>query len=235
MRHNPEHRPLPFNHSHGLNRAGVTLTCLLVSVILPGSTAPAFASATDADADAGAGGASDGAGGGAPPRWEVSAAVSSGTPAVLPGLSLGVTGEVERRISTLPLFVSARLQWTSASAANESWIIDHQQFVAAIGGGVAATLGAGRVWAQAGGGASGLYEVLSRPQLQRIQNAGVSGGTETSFSLGPTAFAEVGVAVRMRLVNAFVAGGPTAARTLVDGSGRWRAGGATRLGISYDF
>jgi hypothetical protein len=173
--------------------------------------------------------------GGARPRWEVSASVSSGTPAVLPGLALGVTGEIERRISTLPLFVSARLQWSSASAANESWIIDHQQLIAAVGAGVAATLGAGRVWAQAGGGASGLYEVLSRHQLQRIQNAGVSGGTETSLNLGPTAFAEVGVAVRMRLVNGFVAGGPTISRTLVDGSGLWRAGASARVGVSYDF
>jgi hypothetical protein len=196
-----------------------------VSLILaaPAGAAPSdVASATD---EAGA----------APPRWEVSASVSSGTAAVLPGLSLGAIGEVERRLSTLPLFVSARLQWTTASAANESWIIDHQQLIAAVGAGAAATLGVGRVWAQAGGGVGGLYEVLNRHQLQRIQSAGVPGGTETSLTLGPTAFAEVGVAIRMRLVNAFVAGGPTLSRTLVAGSGLWRTGASARVGVSYDF
>ncbi len=171
------------------------------------------------------------------PRWQVNAAASSGTPPVLPdGLSFGAAVEGQRRLSTFPGFLSARIVWSRASAANDAWIIDHHQFVAALGVGVAARLGVGRVWAQAGAGTSGLYEVLSRHQRLRIEVAQVSGGVETTFSAGPYAFAELGVALLMRgHVSGFLAGGPTLARTVVTGDVLTRLGGAVRLGVAYGF
>jgi hypothetical protein len=173
----------------------------------------------------------------APARWQVSGAAASGTPAVLPqGLSLGATAEAVRRLGARSSFVSARLGWSAATAANTAWIIDHHQFVAAIGIGLSATLGAGRIWAQAGAGASSLYEILSRHQRERIEAALVPGAAETSLTLGPYAFGELGVGVQMRgAVSGFVAAGPTICRTSVGGEPLWRYGGSARLGVAYDF
>jgi len=172
----------------------------------------------------------------APRLFEVNASVSSGTPAVLPGLATGVTAELQRRRAGGPLFVAARLQWTSASGATESWVIDHDELVAAAGVGVTATLGAGRVWAEVGAGAEGLREVLSRQELQRMQAGGVPGSTESSFTVGPYGFGELGAALTLRgCFRGFVAAGPTVMRMTVDGSGVLRWGALARVGLAYDF
>jgi hypothetical protein len=174
----------------------------------------------------------------APPPTEATLSVASGTAPVLPGLAIGVTAEVQRRLRStrLPVFVAARLQWTEASAANENWMIEHHQFVAAAAAGLAGSFGAGRIWAEAGGGAAGLYEVLTRQGIERLQMDGLPGITESTFSVGPYAFGEVGVGLVLRgRVRAIVAGGPTVALTNVDGSSTWRVGGLGRLGVAYDF
>jgi hypothetical protein len=169
------------------------------------------------------------------PRWELSAAAAMGTPSVLPhGAGVGAALEVARR--TGPVFVSGRLGWELASAANADWIIDHHQLVAALGVGLQRALGVGRVWAQIGAGASGLYEELSRHQRQRIDAAGVASGSRRSFALGPYGFAELGVAVRVRgPLGAFLAAGPALVRTEVEGAALWRAGPAARLGVVCEF
>jgi hypothetical protein len=180
--------------------------------------------------------APDAAPGAAARRTEVDLSVASGTPAVLPGIALGVAAEAQRLLPRRPLFVAARLQWTDASGANESWVIDHQHFVAAGALGAAATAGVARLWAEVGGGALGLREVLSRHELQRIQSADVPNGTESSFTVGPYAFAEAGVGLTLRgWFRGFVAGGPTLARTNVAGGALWRFGGQGRVGVSYEF
>jgi hypothetical protein len=172
----------------------------------------------------------------APRLTEVNASVSTGTPAVLPGLATGVTVEVQRRRRDLPVFVAARLQWTEASGATDSWVIDHDQFVVAAAIGLTATVGAGRVWAEVGGGAEGLHEVLSRQELQRMQAAGVPGSTASAFTVGPYGFGELGAGLILRgWFRGFVAAGPTVMRTTVDGSGFWRFGGLARVGLAYDF
>jgi hypothetical protein len=172
----------------------------------------------------------------APARFEASLSITSGTPSVLPGLATGVTAALDRRLRGGPLFVSGRLQWTDASAANEAWIIDHHQFFGAAAVGLTTSFGAGRLWAEVGGGGALLYEVLSRHQIERIQAAGVPGGTESSLAFGPAAFGEVGIALELRRpVRAVIAGGPTLARTDVAGSALWRLGGQGRVGIAYDF
>ena len=172
-----------------------------------------------------------------PPRWQLSASAATATPMVLPrGLALGAAAEAQRRLNRGPLFLSARAGWTAASAANVEWIIDHHQLVAALGMGTLAQLGAGTVWAQAGGGIASVYEVLSRHQLERIQMAGVPGGTERSLSVGPYGFAELGVAVKMRgPVSGFLALGPAVSRARVDGSAVVRWGGFARAGVACDF
>jgi hypothetical protein len=169
-------------------------------------------------------------------RTDVSLSVASGTPAVLPGLALGVAAEAQRSLPRRPLFVAARLQWTDASGANESWDIDHQQFVAAAPTAPAATVGVARLWAEVGGGAQGVRELLSRHELQRIQAADVPNGTESSFTVGPYAFGEAGVGLTLRgWFRGFVAAGPTLARTDVQGTAFWRFGAQGRVGVSYDF
>jgi hypothetical protein len=172
-----------------------------------------------------------------PPRWQLSVSAATATPMVLPkGLALGAALETQRRLSAAPLFLSARAAWTAASAANVEWIIDHNQLMAALGFGTLAQLGAGQVWAQAGAGIAGVYEVLSRHQLERIQMAGVPGGSETSLSFGPYGFAEVGVAVKMRgPVSGFLAGGPAVTRAQVAGNGVVRWGGFARVGVACEF
>jgi hypothetical protein len=169
--------------------------------------------------------------------WRVSAAAVTGTPPVLPdGLSLGAMAEAQRRARARPLFFSARLEWTEASAASEAWIIDHHQFIGALAVGASVVIGAGRLWVQAGGGASVLREILSRHQRLRIDAAGVPGGAVRSLTVGPYGFADLGISILLRgSVSGFVAGGPTFARTTVDGGAHLRAGGSGRLGMAYDF
>jgi hypothetical protein len=172
----------------------------------------------------------------APRPFEVNASVSGGTAAVLPGVALGVTAELQRRRAANPLFVAARLQWTASSGATESWVINHDQFVAAVGAGLTTTVGAGRVWAEVGGGASGLREVLNRQELQRMQAAGVTGSTESSFTVGPYGFGELGAGLTLRgWFRGLVAAGPTVTWTTVDGSGLVRWGALARVGLAYDF
>jgi hypothetical protein len=174
----------------------------------------------------------------ASPPTEVTLSVASGTAPVLPGLAVGVTAEVRRRLyrTHLPLFVAARLQWTEASGANENWMIDHHQFVAAAATGLAGDFGPGRLWAEAGVGAAGVYEVLTRQGSERLMMDGFPTGNSTTFTVGPYAFGEVGAGLVLRgRVRAIVAGGPTVALTNVGGSGTWSVGGLGRLGVAYDF
>jgi hypothetical protein len=170
------------------------------------------------------------------PRWRLAVSALTARPAVLPGLSLGATAEVGRRVELFPGFVFARFGYTASSAENVAWVISHDQYLLAAGAGVATTVGAGRFWAQAGLGLSGLYEVLSRHQRQRIDAAGVSGGSETTFTVGPYAFAEGGLTVELRgHASGFFAAGPVLTRTPVNDSTAWRLGGSARLGVSYGF
>lgn len=172
----------------------------------------------------------------APGVWNVSGAVATATPAVLPGVSVGAMTDVRRRVGHGPMFLSLRGCWTAASAANETWIIDHNHFELAAGIGVQRSMGAGRVWAAAGGGALVLHEVLSRHQLQRIQMAGVPGGTESSTSWGPYGFGEVGVGVQLRgPVSGFIGGGPEISRADLVSGPAWRFGASARIGVTYDF
>jgi hypothetical protein len=168
-----------------------------------------------------------------PPRSEVSISVVTGTPPVLPGLATGIALEGQHHAGRRPLFLAARLQWSDAAGANENWIIDHQQFVVAAAVGLAATVGVARLWGELGGGAAGLRESVNRHPID--QTAGVPGGSN-AFTVGPYAFGEAGVALVLRgWVRAFIAAGPTASRTEVDGAGQWRFGALGRLGITYDF
>jgi hypothetical protein len=149
-------------------------------------------------------------------------------------VGVGAQAELARRSG--PVFLSARLGWAQVSAANESWVIDHHQLTAALGLGLLRSAGVGRVWAQAGAGACGLYEVLSRHQRERIDAAGVPSGATTSWAAGPYAFAELGVALQVRgPLGVLVAAGPELLRTTVDGAALWRTGAAARLGVMLDF
>lgn len=181
-------------------------------------------------------GASDVPTGESRPRWELSAAVLTGSPAVLDsGVALGAQAEVQRHLATRPFFGSLRLGWALASAANPSWIIDHHQLQAALGVGATKMLGAGRLWLQGGGGVGGVYEVLSRHQIERISAAGVPGGRESSLSLGPQLFAEAGLSVQLRgSARGMLALGPWLFRTDVDGAALTRAGLFARLGVAYE-
>jgi hypothetical protein len=170
-------------------------------------------------------------------RWDINVAAAAGTPpALTTGVSMGAMAEVQRRLGRSPLFASARLGWTEATAANQSWTIDHHQFLVAGGVGATTTVGAGRLWAQLGAGASGLYELLGRQQRQRIEAAGVPGGVETSFTVGLHAFGELGVAIALRGgASGLLCLGPTVSRTRVEEATRWRPGVGARLGVAYDF
>ena len=134
-----------------------------------------------------------------------------------------------------PFFVSGRLGWALASAANASWLIDHHQLQAAAALGAQRTLGEGRLFVQLGAGSSGVYEVLSRHQLQRIEAAGVPGAQQTSWSWGPEVFAEVGMSLHLRAgLSGLIAIGPCATWARVDGATQDRLGAFARLGAAYD-
>jgi hypothetical protein len=162
------------------------------------------------------------------PRWLLTGAVTSATPVALAdGLSLGMVADVQRQVGR-SAFLAARLGWSAASSANRSWVIDHDQFVAAVGGGVAATRGAGRVWAQLGAGAVTIYERIS-PNLPFSPS-------ESHFVLGPHAFGEVGVALLLRGGwRGVVALGPTFSVVNVNDTSRAQFGGAARVGVAYGF
>jgi hypothetical protein len=170
-------------------------------------------------------------------RWVASLAAVSATPPVLASaVSVGAAAEVDRQLGDGPLFVSARIAWLAASAANQAWVIEHRQLLAAAGVGAAGALGVGRFWIQGGGGASGVHEQLGRHQRLRIEAAGVPGATVTTLVFGPHAFAEAGLALRLRgAVSVLVAAGPTLARTRVGGRARWRVGAGARLGAAVAF
>jgi hypothetical protein len=195
----------------------VVISALIVSTIL--ATASTEAVATDA-----------------PPRWNVNASVLTGSTASgLPGLALGAAAEARRHVGRGPLFGSLRLGWALASGANPNWLIDHHQVEVAAGAGASSTLGAGTFWAQGGAGVGGVYEVLRRHQVERILTAGVPGGEESSLSLGPTFFGEIGVAVQLRGgVSGFLALGPWLFRTTVNGAAVVHGGAFARLGVAYD-
>jgi hypothetical protein len=170
------------------------------------------------------------------PRWQLNAAAQTTTTLALdPGLALGLMVEGRRTLGASPFFASARLGWALASAANESWLIDHHQLQAAAALGVQRTVGEGRLFAQLGGGAAGVYEVLRRHQVQRIEAAGVPGARQTSWSWGPELFAEVGLTLHLRAgLSALLAVGPCATWARVEGATRDRLGGFVRLGAAYD-
>jgi hypothetical protein len=171
-----------------------------------------------------------------PRSTELSASATSGTPAVLPGLAIGAAVEAQRQLGRGPLFVAARLQWSDATGANDAWIFDHNQFLLAGAAGASTTLGVARLWAEAGAGAQGLYETLTNHQGMRATAAGVPGASQSSFTVGAAGFVDVGVALLLRdPVRGFVAGGPTLARTTLDGGSVWRFGGQARVGVAYDF
>jgi hypothetical protein len=171
-----------------------------------------------------------------PSRWQVSASVASGTPAALPGLTVGGQTEVARQLFSGPLFVSGQASVASASAATPSWTIEHRQLVLAAGLGLRARSGVGQLWLQAGGGVLGLREVLGRHQLARIQMSDIPGGTQTSFAVGPYAFGEVGVGVRVRgAVSARLSAGPVVSRISLAEGPAWRLGALAKIGAAYDF
>ncbi len=170
-----------------------------------------------------------------PTRSQVCAAVLTASPGALPdGVSVGAI--VEGRRQWGPWFVSLRLGWSQLAAANVAWVIEHQQVVVALGGGVEKIIGAGRIWAQAGAGATGIYETLMHHQNQRIDAAGVPGGTLTSFTVGPLAFAEVGLTLKLRgSVGALLAAGPALSRIQIDTGAAWRLGAMARMGLTLAF
>ncbi|MBS2029746.1 MAG: hypothetical protein JST54_17735 [Deltaproteobacteria bacterium] len=170
------------------------------------------------------------------PRWELSAAAQTSTPLALDqGLALGATAEVRRTLGLSPFFASGRLGWALASAANESWLIDHHQLQLAAAIGAQRTLGSAQLFAQLGAGGAGVYEVLSRHQIQRIQAAGVPGGRQTSWSWGPELFGEIGLTLHLRAgIRGLIAVGPCATWARVDGATEDRLGGFARLGAAYD-
>jgi hypothetical protein len=171
-----------------------------------------------------------------PSRWQVSASVASGTPAALPGLTIGGDAEVARRLFSGPLFVSGHVSLVSASAASPSWTIEHRQLVLAAALGLRARSGVGQLWVEAGGGALGLREVLGRHQLERIQMSDIPGGTQTSFAVGPYAFGEVGVGVCVRgSVSARLSAGPVVSRISLAEGPAWRFGALAKIGAAYDF
>lgn len=171
------------------------------------------------------------------PSWRLQLSVTTATPAVLDvGFALGATGEVQRRLGEGPLFVSARGGWALSDAANRAWAIDHHQAIAAAGFGAGKRLGPGRIWAQGGLGGVLVYEVLSRHQARRIQDAGVPDATRSSWSLGPYAFAEVGAEVDLRGgFSATLSGGPCYFGTKVNDASLQRFGLFGGLGIAYAF
>ena len=170
------------------------------------------------------------------PLWRLHIAVCSAQPEVLPGLAVGASAEVARRFTNIPAFVFARLGWNTASAANVGWAIDQDHYEAAVGAGLLTTLGVGRLFAELGAGASGLYESLSRHQRQRIEAANVSGAVKTAFAMGPFAFADFGVLIQMMGGwHTLLALGPQISRIALNGSERWRSGMSSRLGVAYDF
>jgi hypothetical protein len=167
-------------------------------------------------------------------HWQLNLDALTARPAVLPGVSLGAAAEAQWHLSSG--YLLARLGWDRSSAANVEWIINHDQFIAALGAGLSATLGEGRLFLQAGAGASGIYEVLGRHQRQRIDTAGTPGGSRSTFTAGPLGFAEAGLALTVRNnVSCLLAVGPSVVRTVVSGSPLWRFGGSARLGVAYDF
>lgn len=170
------------------------------------------------------------------PPWQVTLSVLSGTPAVLPGLTVGGALEVSRQVRSGPWFVAGQLGLSSASAANASSAIDHRQLIVAVGLGVGARLGVGRLWAEAGAGALGIEETLTSHQQERIQMAGLPGGTQTSFVLGPYGFGEAGIGVVVRgALGARLSAGPIASRVALAGGNAWRFGAVAKVGFSYDF
>jgi hypothetical protein len=172
-----------------------------------------------------------------PPQWQARLSVDTVTPVALPGLAIGGSADLSRQLFFGPLFAAVQASLTAASAANESWIIDHRQLVLAVALGARTRFGAGTVWGEAGAGALGIQEILSRHQLERIQMGNVGAGAQTSFASGPYAFAEVGVAVHIRgSVSAGVSAGPTVSRIMLSGDGHpWHFGVCTHLSVSYDF
>lgn len=170
------------------------------------------------------------------PNLQLSIAAATKKPLALPGVAVGAVTECLLRLPALPAFVFARLGYAQASAANVAWTIDHYQLDLAVGGGLAAQVGVGRLFVLVGGGASAVYQVLGRHQRQRISAAGVPGDAVTTLVGGPLALAEAGVELQLREeVSAVLAAGGDLARLAINGQQGWRARGSARVGVAYAF
>lgn len=171
------------------------------------------------------------------PRWLASGGLWTASPLALEsGLVVGASLRGQRRLLDGPLFAGVRASVGLTSEGNKAWVLEHRHGLLAAGVGAERTLGAGRVWAELGGGGLVVYELARRHQSERLVDLGLPGVVRESWSLGPSAFLELGVAVRFAgNWSATVAGGPTFTRQLVSGVARGVWGTQAAMGVEYAF
>lgn len=172
-----------------------------------------------------------------PGSWRVSGGLLWGSAVALEkGMPFGFGVDGFRRVGTSPLLLGARLSFTRSTEASMAWVLRHDHLVAAAVARVEGSRGPGLVYAQLGAGAMSVLERARRHQYDRLKGLGLEGLEDHAWSMGPWAWLEVGVAVRVRGgLAATVGGGPTVSAHQTTGQWKVRAGFQTMLGVTHAF
>lgn len=143
------------------------------------------------------------------------------------GMTVGLGGEVRRRLSDGPYFVGARLGWSSADDSTASWQLQHDLGLVALTGGIEKTTQVARFAASLSAGGMLLRGAATRHQAKRLEGLGITDLTRVGWSAGPWTSIDLSLALQVRAgFCILISAGPFAAFPATDGSSL-----STRFGV----
>jgi hypothetical protein len=171
------------------------------------------------------------------PTWRLGGAVWTQPDVVSSeGQVLGASVDLRRSLGQGPFFVGGQVTSGWSETANQSWVFDRWHTTAAAAAGAAVHLGAGQAFVEVGAGGMWVQESYARHQAGRLGQSAGAVVAGSSFSIGPYAFGDAGMAVTVVDSWSFgVSGGPTVAAEKAGGEWQTAWGWHALVGVGYDF